>query len=507
MKQRRMFDWTKIAYVAKGILVGVIVGIVVSLFRYTVEFMLDHIIEFYDYLRVHPRWIIGWIFASLTAAFIIAILVRDEPNIKGSGIQDIEGQLQGVLKLNWFSILWRKFIGGSLAIGSGLALGREGPSIQLGGAVGQGVHALLKGNRSQKNILISAGASAGLSAAFNAPISGITFILEEVHHKFSGILLLSAFSSSIAANFVAYRIFGIEPALHLGELILFPLEHYLHLIVLGVFLAIVGRFYQEVLLFMPSLYKRLPIPAYLYGFLPFLIVIPIGLYFPQMLGGGTSIIAMINSARFPTLFFISIFVFRFIFSHISYGSGLPGGIFIPVLCLGAILGGIYGNTALFITGIEDAFIRSFIVYAMGGFLTAVTKAPLTSVMLITEMTGTEAQLMPLAVVCLSAYIFADFIGSESIYEKLLERKVHRIPTVFNGELASVECSVEPDSPLDGITLRNISLPFGSQLVKVKRHNNEFIPRQDTTIWAGDELLVHCDSGFISEVKKYLDEHS
>lgn len=503
LKYPRMFDWSKVAYVAKGMLVGIVVGIIVSLFRMSIEYTVTAMSTIYDFLRENPWWIFGWFIIILAMAFFITLLVRDEPNIKGSGIQDIEGQLHGSIKLNWFSILWRKFIGGVLSIGSGLALGREGPSIQIGGAAAQGVNHILKGNKSQENILISAGASAGLSAAFNAPVSGITFILEEVHHKFSGILLLSAFSASITANFIAYQIFGVQPALDLGGLQQFPLEHYVQLVGMGIFLAIGGWAYQEVLLFMPSLYRKLPIPPYLHGFIPFLILIPIGLYLPDMMGGGTGIITAISSSRTSTQVLLLIFIFRFIYSHISYGSGLPGGIFIPVLSLGAILGGLYGNTALVLTGIEDVFIRSFIIYAMGGFLTAVTKAPLTSVMLITEMTGTVTQLMPLAVVCLSSYVISDVLGSEPIYEELLHRKVQKIPKVFEGEVKELEVHVEPDSDLDGMMARHLNLPYGAKLIRVQRHENQFIPHQDTVFWAGDELIITADGGFIAEVQKYI----
>ncbi|TVP89539.1 ClC family H(+)/Cl(-) exchange transporter [Alkalibacterium sp.] len=505
MRTLNLFEWSKISYVAKGILVGVLVGMVVSLFRVSIEMLLTFSRDVYVFLNDQPIWILGWMVVILVIAFIISIMVRDEPDIKGSGIQDIEGQLHGVLKLNWFSILWRKFVGGVLGIGSGLALGREGPSIQLGGAVGQGVNHFLKGNHSQENILISAGASAGLSAAFNAPVSGIMFILEEVHHKFSGVLLLTAFSASITANFIAYQIFGVQPALDIGSLMKFPLEHYGHLILMGIFLALGGWVYQEVLMVMPSLYRKLPIPPYLHGFVPFMLIIPIGLYLPDMMGGGTGIITNISSNRLSTGLLIGIFLFRFAFSHISYGSGLPGGIFIPVLSLGALLGAIYGNGALAVTGIEDIFIRSFIIYAMGGLLTAVTKAPLTAVMLITEMTGTVTQLMPLAVVCLTSYVVADFLGSDPVYEELLQRKIHQIPKVFEGEVLEFQIAVEPDSDLDGMMARYLRLPYGSKLIKVRRHQNEFIPHQDTVFWAGDELVINSDSGFVSEVKKHLDK--
>ena len=105
--------------------------------------------------------------------------------------------------MNWFSVLWKKFIGGVLSVGAGLFLGREGPSIQLGAAIGQGAGQLFRSPSSEEKILISSGASSGLAAAFNAPIAGLLFVLEEIHHSFSPLVWLTSFASAITANFVS----------------------------------------------------------------------------------------------------------------------------------------------------------------------------------------------------------------------------------------------------------------------------------------------------------------
>lgn len=422
MKSSRTFNLEKLTYIALGILIGSIVGVVISVFRIIVDFFLNHLGSWYHVIKSDPPLLIGWFLFMTTLGLIVSKLSKDEPDIKGSGIQNIGGQLYDLFEINWFSVMWRKFLGSLIALGAGLALSRRGPAIQVGGAIGQGINAFIKGDLTQKKILISACVSAGLSAAFNAPISGIVFILEEIHHKFSSILLLSAFSASIMANFVVLKIVGLKPPLQIETLLQFPIEHYLHLVIMGIMLAVTGRIYQASLLFTPKLYQKLPISSHYHGVIPFLLVIPIGLFLPDLLGGGTSVITMITSTRFSTIALLGIFLVRFLFSQLSYGSGLPGGIFIPVLSIGALIGGIYGNGVLHLTGIEDAFIRSFILYAMGGFLTAVTKSPLTSIILMIEMTGNLSQLMPLAIVVLSAYIVADLMGSESIYDELLNQK-------------------------------------------------------------------------------------
>ncbi|EXJ23098.1 Voltage-gated chloride channel family protein [Alkalibacterium sp. AK22] len=505
MQQKPFVDWSKISYVLKGILVGAVAGAVVSAFRMSIYITLDLMPAVYRSIADSPLRIAGWTFVMLLIGFLVILMGRDDPDIQGNGVAELKGQLQGTLSLNWWSILWRKFIASTLVLGTGIPVGREGPSIQIGGVVGQGLNKLLKGNKSQENILISSGAAAGLSAAFNAPLSGLVIILEEVHHRFSGILILTVFSASVTANFLAFYIFGSQPALALGRMAEFPLEHYIYLVILGIILALTGWIFQKMLFVMPRLYAKMPIPSYLLGFIPFLLVIPTGLFWGDMLGGGTGVISEIASVRTATVFLLGILVFRFVTFHIAYGTGIPGGMLIPMLTIGAILGGIFGNLALAGTGMEDEFIRNFVIFSMGGFFTAISKAPLTAIVLITEITGSITQMMPIAVVCLTAYIFADLLGLEPIDEITLYNKTNRFPTVFEGKLIHMDIFVEPNSYLDGMLMNHLALPYNAKCIRVKRHSNEFMPHRDTVLLPGDEIQIACDQGFVAQVKKYIDK--
>lgn len=505
MNRLKLIDWSKINYVLKGVLVGAVAGIVVSAFRMAIYGILDTMPIVYDWLRGNPLGLIGWTLLVLLIAFIVILNVKAEPHIQGNGVAELKGQLQGTLKLNWFSVLWRKFVASTLVLGLGVPVGREGPSIQIGGMVGQGINRFLKGNKSQENILISSGAAAGLSAAFNAPLTGFVIILEEVHHRFSGILILSVFSASISASFFAFYLFGSQPALDFGGVSAFPLKYFLFLAGLGVLLAIGGWLFQKTLfVLLPKIFNALPIPRYLHGFIPFLILIPTGLFWEDMLGGGTSVIMSIASQPTPTLFLLAILIFRFVIFNIGYGSGIPAGVLVPSLVFGAIIGGIYGNMTVQITGLEDAFVRNFVIYAMGGFFTATTKAPLTGIVLMTELTGSVTQMMPISIVCLTAYIVADLFGLEPTDEITLDNKTHRLPTVFQGKLTHIDLFVEPNSHLDGSLMSQVHLPYNAKVVRVKRHSNEFMPHRDTVLLSGDELQIASDNGFVNEVTKYID---
>lgn len=146
------FNTNRLMVIINGALVGVLTGIVVSVFRMSIEHSLSWWRDMYTYIKnVHWSVLTLVILINLIIGLIVALLVKKEPNIAGSGIPQVEGQLMDQLHLNYFSILWRKFVAGILAIGSGLMLGREGPSIQLGAAVGQGVAETIKVDHSQKS--------------------------------------------------------------------------------------------------------------------------------------------------------------------------------------------------------------------------------------------------------------------------------------------------------------------------------------------------------------------
>lgn len=504
MERLKVLPWSKIKFVLKGIFVGAIAGTVVSAFRMIIHVLLDFMPSVYEFLKLNPIWIIAWLLGIGIIATIVIILGRDEPHIQGNGVAELKGQLQGTLKLNWLSVMWRKFVGSALVLGMGIPLGQEGPSIQIGGMVGQGLNKVLKGNKSQENIFISSGAAAGLAAAFNAPLSAFVLVLEEIHHRFSNVLILSVFSASISASFVAYRLFGVEAAIGLGPTTLFPIEGYIYLVLFGFILALGGWIFQRgIFVGTPKFYNWLPIPRYLHGYIPFIFVILIGLFWTSMLGGGTSIIAAVASEQFASSTLLVILVARFILFQLAYGSGIPGGSLVPSLAFGALIGAIYGNIIIELTGMEPHYLRNFVIYGMGGFFTATTKAPLTGIVLITELTGSVDQMMSISIVCLAAYVISDFLGLEPTDEITLRNKTSVYPSIFAGKIAMIDVTVSHNSQLDGEKVQNIDFPYNSKIIKIKRNDHEFLPHGEITLLPGDQLQIGSDEGFISHVNRNI----
>lgn len=503
-QHKRHIDLTRFGEIGRGLFVGLLAGVVVSIFRFCIENGLKFVQWVYGQILREPLLVIPWIILSVVIAVFVGRLVKQSPDIKGSGIPQVEGQLAGELDYAWWPVLWRKFVGGILGIGSGLFLGREGPSIQLGATIGQGVAETLHQTGADRRSLIAGGAAAGLSAAFNAPIASTLFILEEVYHNFSPIIWTTALASAIASNFISLNFFGLVPVLHIPYAQNLPLSQYGNLIGLGVFLGVFGYLYQNVTLTMPRWYAKLPLPSWLDGLVPFLLVIPIGLKWPQLLGGGNAVILNIAAATPALLALLGIFVLRFVFSTISYGSGLPGGIFLPILSLGAILGAIYAKTMVALGWMPASFVANFIIFAMAGYFAGIGKAPFTAILLITEMVGTLHHLMPLAVVSMTAFIVVDLLGGAPIYEALLEKLIKpRLPR-HCGVQDKLEVPVFEGSTLEGHQVRDFKWPEDSLLIAIRRGEGQVIPHGDTLMRAGDTLIILTDRSNRAYVRHQID---
>ena len=491
-----LFNWRslRLKLVLEGIGVGIITGLVVVLYRYTLEKAGILITYVYKSVSISPVLILPWIVTLILIGYIVGLMVKHEPMISGSGIPQVEGVLLRKLDMTWWRVIIGKFVGGVLSIGAGLSLGREGPSVQLGAAIGQGVSKVFKRIKIEEKYLITSGASAGLAAAFNAPLAGAMFALEEVHKNFSPLIFLSALSAALSADFVTSSLLGLKPIFALKNLTILPLKYYFYIIILGVIIGALGVLFNNILLKTQDLYvSQTWLPKEMRIVIPLLISAVLGIVLPQTLGGGNELITSLFTGN-PSLTILVILIFvKFLFTMACYGSGAPGGIFLPLLAIGALIGNVYGITLVHFVHFDSMYINNFIILAMAGYFTAVVRAPITGIILLTEMTGSFSQLLSLSVVSIVAYIMADILASKPIYESLLEKFLHnqgeKISFGSKKNKAILEFVVCMGSDLDGKKIKEAIWPTHCLLVAVKRGENEILPTGDTVIFAGDYLII------------------
>lgn len=494
--------------ILEGILVGAVSGGVVVLFRYLLIYA-DKLLQFLlAYGKAHTFMIPFWFAFLFLSAFVVARLLKWESFISGSGIPQVEGEMIGALDPCWWKVLIAKLTGGLLAIGCGLSLGREGPSIQLGAMSAKGVSRMIRRGKTEEKLLITCGASAGLSAAFNAPIAGVLFSLEEVHKHFSPEILLSTMASSITADFVSRNVFGLKPVFDFQITRMMPLGSYGHVILLGVLLGGLGIVYNTCLTKTQDVFQKIPKQT-IRLLIPFFLAGVFGFTYPYVLGGGHPLVENLTADQLVIGGLCLLFILKFSFSLISFGSGAPGGIFLPLLVLGAIIGSIYYKTAEGLTGSLDGLLDNFIILGMAGYFAAIVRAPITGIILISEMTGSFSHLLTLSMVSLVAYVIPDMAHCAPVYDQLLHRLLARLNPqnglVSRGEKVLVEGMIFHGSEAEGRKVSEIQWPRTCLLVSLIRGEAEFVPRGETAFLAGDKLVILCEETVQRDLHQLLQE--
>lgn len=408
--------------ITEGLCVGLIGGFIVLLYRVALTFAGNWLIKILSYIKGNPFRCAVWFLILMALAWIVGRLVKWESMISGSGIPQVEGEVSGRLSQNWKRVLPAKFAGGFLCMLGGLSLGREGPSIQLGAMAGQGISRALGRGKREEKFLMTCGASAGLSAAFHAPLAGMMFAVEEIHKTFSIPILLPVMTASVTADYIASHILGLDPVFHFQITEYLPQNYYWLLILLGILVGVSGVFYNWGMLKAQELYRKIPFLKETGRLLiAFLTAGVLGLVMPSVLGSGSGLIVSLTKGEMVLGMVVLTLVVKFLFSAVSFGSGAPGGIFFPLLILGALLGAVFAMTGAEFFGLDPVYINNFILLGMTGFFTAIVRAPLTGIILLFEMSGSISQMLSLSIVSVTAYIVATLMRSEPIYDSLLKR--------------------------------------------------------------------------------------
>lgn len=369
------------------------------------------------------RWPAGWLAlacvvaaASAAAAWMVG---KFAPNAKGSGIPDVENVLRGAVRPHHARVLPVKFLGGWLALSSGLLLGREGPTVQMGAVVGEKIGRRVPGQPGAWKPLMAAGAGAGLATAFNAPVGGTIFILEEVFRKVSPLTFTLAAAATTAAVFVQRAIFHMPQDYAVQVVPEPPAGSVWAFLLFGALAGFLGVAYNRLLLATLAVsrkFRAVPAPAKaaLIGFA----VGAAGWFAPGWVGGGDDLTQTILATRPTAVFFLTIGLARFFLGPLSYAAGTPGGLFAPVVALGALLGAASGTALHALMPGAVPCPLAFAVAGMAAFFTATVRAPITGLVICLEMTGCYSLFFPMLAACLGAYLIPTLLKDRPIYDAL-----------------------------------------------------------------------------------------
>ncbi|MEF9952373.1 MAG: ClC family H(+)/Cl(-) exchange transporter [Clostridium sp.] len=485
--------------VFKGILVGFITGLLVVLYRLGIEYAEKGALHGYSVLRDKPAYILLWLILIVIIGVIVYKLNKWEPNAMGSGIPQVKGMAVYGMKINYLRVIIVRYISGVLTSLFGVSMGREGPSIQIGACGSKIASEYICKNKLEDNCLATAGASAGLAAAFNAPLSGMIFALEEVHRSFSPLVLIAATTAALTSDMVAKVAFGLNTELNFIHVPQMPVKYYILLPIIGIASGVIGAITNKVLLGAGNIYKKFPL--LFRPMIALLIALPFGLFLPQVLGGGNNLINISVAGKLTISLMIICLIGKLIFTSVCFGSGIPGGIFMPILSIGALTGCILGSISVGF-GMDSKYISVFCVCAMAGALSGSVKAPITSILLIAEMTGSLVHLLPVATTTFIALFTSDIMKTLPIYDVLLERlniEGNNGKKMKKG--AIIEVAIEAGSFIEGKEIKDIIWPETSLIVGVRRGDEELIPNGSTRLVAGDYLIIVSDGKSLKNINE------
>lgn len=404
-------------------LTGILTGAVGSYFHLSINYLLLWPQKLAAYFSGVELVAIA-AFITMTCTVLGAFLVRRlAPEASGSGVQEIEGAMEGLRVVRWRRILPVKFTLGVVSLSSGLVLGREGPTIHIGASLGAAINDFFKSNVIERRGMLAAGAAAGLACAFNAPLAAVVFVIEEMQRQFpySFRTYMGVMVAALLSTIVAQIIGGTAPDFTMPQIAV-SLSWLPGFALLGVLLGLVGVALNSSLLwtgaFAARLHKRIP---YLFPAVVGLIVGALFILLPLSVGGGEAAVIQLSPTHSSLYFLLGIACLRFVTMVGSYSSGVPGGIFAPILGLATCIGLIFsGAMGLILPEAADLSL-AFAIAAMGGLFTASVRAPLVGIILTVELTGSYELIMPLIATCLAANLSAQLRGGRPIYEQLLDR--------------------------------------------------------------------------------------
>ncbi|WP_094751628.1 H(+)/Cl(-) exchange transporter ClcA [Psychromonas sp. CD1] len=412
-----------------SVFIGVLAGAISAFFDRCINWigiLRFELIEQYSSSDL-PLWLVAIPISSVMVGFAFYITHRFAPEAGGSGIPEIEGAMEGMRPVRWKRVLPVKFVGGLFALGSGMALGREGPSVQLGANIGRMISDTFKMDKLDAQALLAAGAAAGLAAAFNAPLAGIMFVIEEMRSQFNYSLTStkSVFISAVMATIVMRSMTDQQAVVTVTQYTHPDLMSLWLYLVLGFCFGALGVLFNKMILATQDMYlfihqnqrwRFVLIGMFLGGAFGALSVLS-----PNIAFSGLELIPKVEGGEFLAGALLIIFLFRILGTLLSFGSGAPGGVFAPTLALGTLFGMLFGLGAHALFPELVSMPGTFAIAGMGGLFAATVRAPITGILLVIEMTSNYQMILPLIVTCLGATMVAHTLGGRPIYTQLLER--------------------------------------------------------------------------------------
>ena len=487
-----------------SIFVGLLTGLIAVPYHYLLQFFFN---LRYEFFASYPRWY--WyipLFVLMWGVLIfVSWLVKKMPLITGGGIPQTRGVINGrVTYRHPFIELVFKFVGGVLTLGTGLSLGREGPSVQIGSYVGSLVSKwgrVLAGERKQ---LLAAGAGAGLAAAFSAPLASSLLVIESIERFDAPKTAITTLLAGVVAGGVASWIFPVNPYFQIDAIVpdlSFGTQVKFFLLLAAV-VSILGKLFSVANGYFKRIYPFINHPVYMKMLYLLLVTFLISMTEVNLTGGGEQF--LLSQSMHPDthiLWITGMMLLHFVFSIFSFSSGLPGGNFIPTLVTGGLIGQIVALIMVQYGMIAYENVSYIMLVCMSAFLVAVVRTPLTAIVLITEITGHLEIFYPSIVVGGLTYYFTELLQIKPFNVTLYEDMIHS-STFKEDTRYTLSVEVMSGSYMDGKSVDAFHLPERCIIINIHRDRKDWTP-QGQKLMPGDQVQIEMDSKDIEKLYEPL----
>ncbi|MCK5453125.1 MAG: chloride channel protein, partial [Calditrichia bacterium] len=320
--------------------------------------------------------------------------------------------------------MFAKLLASAICIGSGGSTGREGPVIQIGASVGSTIGQFLRVNPERMKIFVGCGAAAGIAAVFNAPVAGALFSLEIILGDFGVAQFGPIVIASVVATVVSRWFLGNNPAFEVPEYNLVSPVELIPYAILGIIAGLVALMFIKTLYSIEDYFEKLKLHDIIKTMLGGLMIGIMGIFVPHIYGVGYNSMDLALLGELPWMLMLGLIFFKILATSLSLGSGGSGGIFAPSLFLGTMTGGFFGALVHKVIPDHSATSGAYSLVGMGAVVAGATHAPITAILIIFEMTGDYAIILPLMISAIIATVLTTKLKKESIYTlKLIRRGV------------------------------------------------------------------------------------
>ena len=511
MKQYRYREYlvNVLPCIGYGVLCGTLTGILIFSFKLGAG-QIEHLSKAcYALARQNSLGIVALLAALVTFAFIMSWLQKKIPEARGGGIPMTEGILRGVLSFRQKRTILGILIGSIISFLCGIPLGSEGPAVLMGTAIGALCGIFLRNRSAWNRYVMTGGAAAGFAVATGAPLSAMLFALEEIHKRFTPMLVLSVSMAVLSATYVNSTLcatFGVSTSLfHFPTLAHFDLQHTGYLLLFGLLISLaVGLFDASIMLY-GRFTKR--ISRHFKKTVKLLIVFTLtgilGLCFSDALYSGHETIEKIASENQPLLYLILILLIRSLMMLLVTDSGATGGIFIPTFAIGAAAAAIAAKL-LILLGMPTELYTTSVLLGMCAFTGGTLRSPLTAAILFIELTGQFSNLFFVTLVVFIVSFITEVVNIQPFYDRVLEDIEHAQNEGKTPCIACFEMKVLQGAFVVGKSVRDIMWPPSSVVISITRAENreqDMDHDGEKKLFVGDTLILR--SRFFDEQELIL----